>query len=962
MKNVRNRLTLVLILVLAICFCGAQAVFAEDTGDTAKFGTLEEYSTFEPGKALKDSYYYDDNWFSRPATDGRNDAQALMSMQMVASVIEIDEDARCADLLKSMGFTNITSRSLGKNDDGFGYTYGIRNIGEDTLAAIVLHCYALDRDSKLSAWLQNFTINGDGVTSGEQYSYQKAVQKFDLDKLQQDMKAAAGERSGDLKFWVMGQSRGGAIANLLAVRLQDLTEAGNVYAYTFEAPATVDGDAIPADKDYSYIHNYYCDDDVVAMVPPWGMKRYGNTYELKGLLEEKGFKISDVNKQLKQLGSSGSVKEPEAMETFPPESLMAQLVWRVPTRADYSKVQHDSFQAVDGSGEVTLEYSYQDVFGSLMGVLFGDRKLVTEGVSDHLNELVGGVEPAIKAYLLEIGKAEGLPHEPNAYYWDAAQKLHELLKSLDPESEELPFTKQELYVLLKLAAPIVIDTNAVDEMDITIIDGPIEINQLIPVITPLLMIVANKDEYITSHMFDVLIARLKLLAPAPAMEDLSIEIPEPKAGETVAKTPGKVTSAINAMDHYWLDGSAKWDTDDIVLAKNKVYYLNVAFEVTGHSIPEDLKLTLNGESPVAEPSVSVKNGVQIVKAVWKFTLGNAAEHTISFKDYMHETTPDPITVGDGESLKYIQLPVLENDGEYRFDGWCDLSSDENSVPAEEIVVTKDMELYATWIRVIDDIELTFNTPHVGDTGWYIPATEDEDLDLNHFSLSDSEYEPVKGPIKAGEHTLIFHIAAEEGAEIAVALDEDYPEYSNFAGTLKINGEEVDASWDRGGYLYVNYTFEPLPARKSSAIGVTDLKLKAGDIIKLDTSGEAVAKWSSSASKVAKVSKGKVTALKKGKAVITAKLKDGSTLKFKVSVTSSPKLSEKSITVKKGKTKTVTILGKAPGVKNVYKNTKKAKVTSKATASKIKIKGLKKGKSTIKIKVNGVWLKLKVKVK
>ncbi len=83
---------------------------------------------------------------------------------------------------------------------------------------------------------------------------------------------------------------------------------------------------------------------------------------------------------------------------------------------------------------------------------------------------------------------------------------------------------------------------------------------------------------------------------------------------------------------------------------------------------------------------------------------------------------------------------------------------------------------------------------------------------------------------------------------------------------------------------------------------------------------------------------------------------------KVNVKTSPKLSKKSITVKKNKTKTVKITGKASTVKNVYTNTMKAKIISKNTASEIKIKGLKKGKTTLKIKVNGAALKLKVKVK
>ena len=66
-------------------------------------------------------------------------------------------------------------------------------------------------------------------------------------------------------------------------------------------------------------------------------------------------------------------------------------------------------------------------------------------------------------------------------------------------------------------------------------------------------------------------------------------------------------------------------------------------------------------------------------------------------------------------------------------------------------------------------------------------------------------------------------------------------------------------------------------------------------------------------------------------------------------------------MKKGKTKSVTITGKASTVNNVYTNTKIAIIISKSSASTIKVKGLKKGSTTLKLRVNGFVLKLKVKV-
>ncbi len=156
--------------------------------------------------------------------------------------------------------------------------------------------------------------------------------------------------------------------------------------------------------------------------------------------------------------------------------------------------------------------------------------------------------------------------------------------------------------------------------------------------------------------------------------------------------------------------------------------------------------------------------------------------------------------------------------------------------------------------------------------------------------------------------------------------------------------------------------QPEAPAKKAKLSKTAVSLKAGKTCSLKVSGGAVKSWSVSNKKVASVKNGKITALKKGSATVTATLTNGKKLSCKVSVKTSPKLSKKSITVKRNKTATVKITGKAKTVRNTYKNTKKAKIISKSSASKIKVKGLKKGKTTLKIKVNGVSLKLKVRVK
>ncbi|MBR1731128.1 MAG: hypothetical protein IJ725_01675 [Ruminococcus sp.] len=126
-------------------------------------------------------------------------------------------------------------------------------------------------------------------------------------------------------------------------------------------------------------------------------------------------------------------------------------------------------------------------------------------------------------------------------------------------------------------------------------------------------------------------------------------------------------------------------------------------------------------------------------------------------------------------------------------------------------------------------------------------------------------------------------------------------------------------------------------------------------------------FTSSAPKIATVKSGKLIALTKGTATLTCKPKNGKSYSVKVTVKNNPTITKNgkavsTVTVKKGKTVSVRVNGKAAEINNVYKNTKFAKVISAKSAKVIKIRGLKNGTATLKITVNGKVFKLKVKVK
>ena len=805
MKNMKQVLASVMAVILAIgsAFALPGVSYAADGEDTERFGTIEEYATSKEGLILKDDFYYDDAWFIEKTGLEENLALALMSMQLTASALDNDDEDCIEESLSKLGFGSIVTVDLGPDDDGVGYTYGTKTIGEDVLAAVVIHSSSLDNSVKKSGWTQNFTVNGESA-AGEHYGFKTAASRFDAAGLISSMQSTAGS-GGRLKFWVMGQSRGGAIANLVAAKLLDYAASpGDVYAYTFEAPANVDADAIDTSKDYSSIHNYFCGDDIVTMIPPWGMTRYGVSHDLIGELEAHGISNADVNEELVKLGSEMTVHDHAGTDMLSPAEIMDALISRIPTRAAYSADNTDTFTKLDGS-VVTVEYSYQEVFRNLMGVVFGEEGIPTAGIVERLEEAFTCLESLVRGYMIESGNLPQSGFVPDAYYWDSAVRLTEFLDSLDDETGNPLLGETTLYALLKLLAPVAVRTDPPEGEEYTITDEPMSNDAIIEYISPILDTVASKDEFMESHHFDTLVARLKKLAPHPDMADLDITIPAPAAGDASTKTPGRLVMAVNDLGYSWLGVSSKWDSKDKALKRNKEYYLDVEFEVVGHSIPEDLSLTINSQAPVRPFKVTYENGVATISATWKYTIGVPGECTLTFDTWGHGDAPEPITVKSGERLKFVDLPVLENDGEYRFDGWFDV----DNKAADDITVTEDMFLFAGWTQIIDKVELTWEIPKAGETTLKPPTVpKGSPYHLSNFTVMDSTYEDVE-VIPGGELIMSVNVVPEEGADFLLETD-DYG-WKNYVGTVTLNGEEIDVNYDdSGGYIRIEYYCESVP--------------------------------------------------------------------------------------------------------------------------------------------------------
>lgn len=389
----KPRKLLALVLAFAVLAGIVPSVYAAEPTTS---GTVKYYSTAKLGEMLdtvEDTCTYSDGWFSEDPT-ARNDKLALASMQLTAAAIDGDPEGLGTAFLKDLGFDYVGLSDFESQDPtDCNYTWGTKELDDGvTLVAVVIQSYAFDQATKLKGWQQNFTVNGETETD-EHFAYALAVSR-----VISDIVALGGD--GPVKYWITGYSRGGALANLLSVKLPALLADRNrgIYAYTFESPATVNGDAC---VEAPYIHNYICEDDPVVYLPIWGMTRYGVDYVLK---TAEGTHI---------------------------DALSGALTSVIPARATYSEEQTETLKA--GFISIDLSYNFQETFVKLMAVIFGS----TTDPLGFANEFIG-----------QLG---ALPTEISLTSWNAVQEVY---ASLNPTGDEdFPLAVSDLYALIKLLTP-----------------------------------------------------------------------------------------------------------------------------------------------------------------------------------------------------------------------------------------------------------------------------------------------------------------------------------------------------------------------------------------------------------------------------------------------------------------------------------------------------------------------------
>ncbi|MBR6458889.1 MAG: lipase family protein [Actinomycetaceae bacterium] len=298
-------LLLVLILLAVVLFPRARHVwnvdrYANVTGDFSYSGDSEQIST---------NFVYKDSYFAEPSTE-YSPSLATMSCALALSTFSVapsgtgdgeatDSASNARDLLEQLGFKDIEVNEDYKSAptrESIGVIVGHKELSKDAGGGELL-AVAVRGGGYGSEWASNMNVG----TGKEHAGFAKAADVV-LDFVN-EYQGKLGINEG--KIWVTGYSRGGAVAGLTAYKLLELGEVApaNLYAYTFEAPASLRQDTESAQAEKTGIWNIVNPADIVPRLPlsQWGYTRPGHDILIPDVSEKS---YEDAEKLMRdQLGT-----------------------------------------------------------------------------------------------------------------------------------------------------------------------------------------------------------------------------------------------------------------------------------------------------------------------------------------------------------------------------------------------------------------------------------------------------------------------------------------------------------------------------------------------------------------------------------------------------------------------------------------------------------------------------------
>ncbi len=287
---------------------GSNADPTPATGRFTAHADIQAIGCATDGAAQGYDLVWDDDWFFGPAAE-YNPELALAAGTLAAFAnSESDSfnggggDMDVVDFLGELGFDDVQTTSYEHRStiadnlamlstgatDTVAYTIASKRIASSDGARHKTLVVVAVRGSYGSEWLSDFNIAGNAPSGYEDdhvgFAAATAVVMNDL-KAFLAQHAGADEDARNICVLVCGHSRGAAVSNLLAAKLDDGelhkevgVASGDVFAYTLASPGvTLADDA--HDARYDNIFNLLVPSDVVPELPlaSWGYTRYGKS-------------------------------------------------------------------------------------------------------------------------------------------------------------------------------------------------------------------------------------------------------------------------------------------------------------------------------------------------------------------------------------------------------------------------------------------------------------------------------------------------------------------------------------------------------------------------------------------------------------------------------------------------------------------------------------------------------------
>ena len=255
-------------------------------------------------KEDKSKFYYTDDYFKNDSTIYNNHLSTMsieLAISGIGNYVEENKDkyANLKDVFSKMGFVNITPNDdflQQPEDNSMGSVCANKHIYLKDESGNVqdynIMAIAMRSANYSNEWLSNFTLGPSGDHQG--FSESRDIVFTHLNTFYNEHKDDFGNIP--IKIWIVGYSRGAAVANMLAGKVTDEcasfnTTKENIYCYTLGTPRGAlisNHTTVPLDS-YTNIHNVLTDADFIQLlVPPaLGFGRYGVDHKVPTYVNDK---------------------------------------------------------------------------------------------------------------------------------------------------------------------------------------------------------------------------------------------------------------------------------------------------------------------------------------------------------------------------------------------------------------------------------------------------------------------------------------------------------------------------------------------------------------------------------------------------------------------------------------------------------------------------------------------------